>query len=891
MGGIMRDERSRGLAGSEARIPNRVERTSSGSEGLAMAIQFQCPKCKHPIDVPAEYAGGKGTCAECGVRVRIPRTGDARRAVSSGETTRVATQGTAATFAALADERKAQSTGGRIRDSARPAPVIADRQNQPLQVVNERPNDVRIVKAVVAIAIVVLVAVTSVTLWVSHQAKVRRLAEATSLLSAFADTQKEVDSLAEGFDFTNASNALASFRNQLDESTSAPTNIRSEVDGLLADLSGAKRDYQAKIAKGWEVFEGRFIAPDEKQRIVAAREEERIEREQEVRRSAAARQAAERHRLAQQRHAERQREVEENLWRRASDTTGATSLEDIVILTLAYLQHFPAGIHTTEARGLQSQAVERLWMNRVLDLVDLWQRIYSEIRQNQALIDQALRSPDAWMHANQLEKIAENNVDYQRQLEQVSASLSSLGAGGFAAANMPTQTPSAITDFCRRNRDEMRYQRWRDARINQAGPQAQHVSVGSVLPKSSDPEEETEWSQAEQAWASLPFLEGTAAMARFFMLFPDGRHANEAQEQIVLGIEMDWSARVFLNMRTIQGYRKIAEEYKRLAADDVSQREELLRKSRVLLEQARDLISTLQQMGFAGDLNMELPHADSNLTEIVLFFRGMRLPGKYSRWAEEAHLSEFGIGSYGDGSQGRMRADDEGVDDRAGESTGEGEVLYRRGMALFENAEVERNAQKALRLFQRASELDHGEAMYMVGKLHFKGIGVAQDKRVALEKFRKAAELGSSDAMCWMGFLHQYGDGVRRDDAKAIEWYRRAIALNNATAMFNMGALYQNGQGVRVDFAEALTWYRRAADLGKIDGMFAVGAMYDQGHGVAKSPQQAVYWYRKAAEGGYAKAMWNLSNCYGEGYGVERDLEEASRWYRKAKSLGYSGED
>ena len=58
------------------------------------------------------------------------------------------------------------------------------------------------------------------------------------------------------------------------------------------------------------------------------------------------------------------------------------------------------------------------------------------------------------------------------------------------------------------------------------------------------------------------------------------------------------------------------------------------------LEEAVTLIDVLQEMGFAGDLNMQLPHEKSNLGEIVLFFRTFKLPGKYSEW-EEHRLTEI----------------------------------------------------------------------------------------------------------------------------------------------------------------------------------------------------------------------------------------------------------
>jgi len=279
-------------------------------------------------------------------------------------------------------------------------------------------------------------------------------------------------------------------------------------------------------------------------------------------------------------------------------------------------------------------------MNRVLDSRDHWHALYNEIRENQEIIDRVLRSPDAWMYQRKLEELAQLNVKYQKKLEEVGEALDSIGAGGFAVADMPTQNADANTAFCRKNRDPMRYQRWHDAWIREALPKAKQVSLKVPTRSPASPDEAAEWSKGEEAWATAPFLEGTAAMARFVIRYPNGPHAQEAREHIAAGIEMDWSTQVYLSLRTIQGNRKIAEECQRLATDDPGQRKSLLEKSRDLLEAARSAIDLLQAMGFAGDLKMKLPHEKSNLTEVVLFFREFRLPGKYSEW-EERRLTEI----------------------------------------------------------------------------------------------------------------------------------------------------------------------------------------------------------------------------------------------------------
>jgi hypothetical protein len=164
--------------------------------------------------------------------------------------------------------------------------------------------------------------------------------------------------------------------------------------------------------------------------------------------------------------------------------------------------------------------------------------------------------------------------------------------------------------------------------------QSQSQSPEYVEKEKADPDEEAEWSKAEEAHANLPFLQGTEATTRFLAMFPDGVHSDKARERIALGIEMDWSAQVFLKLLKIQGNQTIAEKYRRLATQDIANRKNYFGKSNELLEEAVSLINDLQQMGYAGSLDM-LPNKKSNHTEIVLFYRKLRFPGKYSDWEEK----------------------------------------------------------------------------------------------------------------------------------------------------------------------------------------------------------------------------------------------------------------
>jgi hypothetical protein len=152
--------------------------------------------------------------------------------------------------------------------------------------------------------------------------------------------------------------------------------LKKGIDDRLVQvrqkLSEKEKAYQGKLSRGYAMFEGKFISPKEKKAIL----QEREQKAEEKRRIASAAIGRE----VEQAEERRQRESEER-----------------------------------RQREYKRQEEIRL--------TAIWEKLYNEIRKNQAIIDKALRSPDAWMHANQLEELAQLNVTFQEELEKVSRAL------------------------------------------------------------------------------------------------------------------------------------------------------------------------------------------------------------------------------------------------------------------------------------------------------------------------------------------------------------------------------------------------------------------------------------------------------------------------------------
>ena len=149
----------------------------------------------------------------------------------------------------------------------------------------------------------------------------------------------------------------------------------------------------------------------------------------------------------------------------------------------------------------------------------------------------------------------------------------------------------------------------------------------------------------------------------------------------------------------------------------------------------------------------------------------------------------------------------------------DGELLYDIGMRYWFGILLQRNYDKAFRLFERGAGYGNAGALFMLGAMYCDGRGTPKNEEkglkligTAVENYTEAAEKGDIDAQCALGWIHGEGLGVPRDREKAMKWYLAAAGQGNANARFHLGEIYENGLGIPQDTEEAIKWYELAAD-------------------------------------------------------------------------------
>lgn len=135
------------------------------------------------------------------------------------------------------------------------------------------------------------------------------------------------------------------------------------------------------------------------------------------------------------------------------------------------------------------------------------------------------------------------------------------------------------------------------------------------------------------------------------------------------------------------------------------------------------------------------------------------------------------------------------------------EAMNDLGLAYRKGEEgLSINPRKAVKLFKRAVEAGNVDAMVSLGSMYIEGEGVKQDKEKAMQLFQMASDRGDAVAQNNIGALL-----LHEDEKAAFPFYLLAAKQGMTVAEYNVAAMYMNGQGVDKDLHEALRWFKRTA--------------------------------------------------------------------------------
>ncbi|WP_169303101.1 tetratricopeptide repeat protein [Thalassotalea mangrovi] len=145
-------------------------------------------------------------------------------------------------------------------------------------------------------------------------------------------------------------------------------------------------------------------------------------------------------------------------------------------------------------------------------------------------------------------------------------------------------------------------------------------------------------------------------------------------------------------------------------------------------------------------------------------------------------------------------------------------------------------------------------ALYQQGVLYENGFGVNRDLERAFKLYERAAGRSVPEAQFALAQMYADGKGVDKDARKAFIYTKRAAEKDLPAAQFNLGVMFQHGSGTTQSYHNAAMWYEQAAKRNYALAQFNLALLYFDGLGVTKDLEMSYVWNRVAAFNGYKPA-------------------------------------
>ena len=137
------------------------------------------------------------------------------------------------------------------------------------------------------------------------------------------------------------------------------------------------------------------------------------------------------------------------------------------------------------------------------------------------------------------------------------------------------------------------------------------------------------------------------------------------------------------------------------------------------------------------------------------------------------------------------------------------------------------------------------EAMTQLGRKYLYGrLGLQKDAQKAFKLWKEAAELGSIDALFLLGNAYHFGDGVEKNAEKAAQFWSKAAMQGNAEARHNLGAMEE----IKGNHDNAVKHYVISAKMGYTTSVQAIERVFKQGMTKIELYIEAMKGYQDAVE-------------------------------------------
>lgn len=189
---------------------------------------------------------------------------------------------------------------------------------------------------------------------------------------------------------------------------------------------------------------------------------------------------------------------------------------------------------------------------------------------------------------------------------------------------------------------------------------------------------------------------------------------------------------------------------------------------------------------------------------------------------------------------------------------------------------------------QKLANFKDRKAMFILAQHYQQGLGVEKDSQKAMELYLRASDLGDLKSKYNIGLMYLKGDGVSKDYDTAFKWLEEAAFKGNPFAQYTLGLIFEYGiadpksnQKIEKDKKFARDMYSLStvnefeqaktnlADL-QLSGLFTEPMSVEQAR---RHHDEIVELYESAVKNGVSRAELTLAYYY-----IESSDKEKQQW-------------
>ena len=196
------------------------------------------------------------------------------------------------------------------------------------------------------------------------------------------------------------------------------------------------------------------------------------------------------------------------------------------------------------------------------------------------------------------------------------------------------------------------------------------------------------------------------------------------------------------------------------------------------------------------------------------------------------------------------------------------------------------NSMQAVDWIEKAANGGNASAQYALAKLYHDGIYVQKDMQKALKLFTLSAEQKNEYAAYQLSKLYLRNEKIPKDITTAVKWLTYSSDLGNQYAQYALAKLYLAGEDVKKNIAKAIELFTLSAEQKNEFAEYQLGKVYLSGEDVPKDVEAAIRWITASAEQGNQFAQYALGKLYFFDGDVPRDKEKSLHWLTASAAQG-----